>query len=350
MICQERAAEFAKGSVDQYTMRNKNGMEVAILNYGGVVRRIVFADKAGEKDNRILSYRDVSFYEENPMFFGAVIGRVAGRIKHGAFCLDDGKLHLLERNEGRQHLHGGTDGFHHRFWTVKPIEENGLDRLELRLQDKSHDGYPGDLDVCVTYTLSEDNVWRIEYHAETDVPTICNMTNHTYFNLAGALKHRDVLEHDLQIHADRVACVDEKTLPTGAYIETEKDEVFNFAGRRELGQYGMCGHPQLDVVQGGYDHAFLLNKKSREDMVLYEKHSGIKVAVKTSEEAVVVYTCNKVPLPYPLEQGTLKPHAGVTLETQAMPDRIHSTKPETVLITKEKPYDSYTTYAFSIES
>lgn len=349
MICQERVVAFAQGSADQYTMRNKNGMELAILNYGGVVRRLVFADKAGKKDNRVVSYGDISLYEENPMFFGAIIGRVAGRIKQGAFCLDDGKLHLLERNEGRQHLHGGTRGFHHRFWTVRPIEKNGQDRLELRLQDKSHDGYPGDLDVCVVYTLSDDNVWRIEYHVETNVPTICNMTNHTYFNLAGAWQHRDVLAHGLQIQADRVACVDGETLPTGVYIETATDEVFNFAGRREIGQYGMCGHPQLDVVQGGYDHAFLLNKNSREDVVLYEETSGIRVAVKTSEEAVVVYTCNKVPLPYPLEQGELKPHAGVTLETQAMPDRIHSAQPETVLITKEKPYDSCTTYAFSIE-
>lgn len=229
------------------------------------------------------------------------------------------------------------------------MQESGQDRLVLRLQDKSREGYPGNLEVCVTYTLSDDNVWSIHYHVETDRPTICNMTNHTYFNLQGMRRGQDILEHGLQMHADKVACVDEQTLPTGVYIETANDEVFNFVRPRAIGRYGMHGHEQQAIVQGGYDHAFLLNKKQKDDLVLFEKNSGIKVQVKTSEEAVVVYTCNKVAKPYPLEYGVLEPYAGVTMETQAMPDRIHSDRPELVVITKDKPYDSLTSYAFSLE-
>ena len=347
MIYKQKIAEFSKEPVYQYTIANKNGMELSILNYGGTIRKLLFQDKTGKKENRILSYKNIADYEENPMFFGAIIGRVAGRIKNAAFVLA-GKEYQVEKNEGNQHLHGGNQGFHHRFWLVEAVQELTLDRLVLRLKDKSHDGYPGDLQVRVTYTLSNENVWSIHYHVETDQPTLCNMTNHTYFNLSG-IKNSDILQHDLQIQADQVACVDEKTLPTGSYLETKNDAVFNFTRPRAIGRYGMHGHKQQELVQGGYDHAFLLNKKQQDDLILFEKTSGIKVRMKTTEEAVVLYTCNKVTQAYPLASGSLKPYAGLTLETQAMPDRIHSDRPEMVVITKEKPYDSSTSYAFSIE-
>jgi aldose 1-epimerase len=344
VIRKQKIAEFSKEPVYQYTLANKNGMELAVLNYGGTIRELLFQDKTGKKENRILSYKDIGLYEENPMFFGAIIGRVSGRIKNAAFVLA-GKEYQVEKNEGNQHLHGGNKGFHHQFWTVKAIEEQNC--LELHLQDKSN-GYPGDLQVRVTYTLSNENVWSIHYHVETDHPTLCNMTNHTYFNLSG-IKNSDILQHDLQIQADQVACVDEKTLPTGSYLSTKNDAVFNFTRPRAIGRYGMPGHKQQELVQGGYDHAFLLNKKQQDDLILFEKTSGIKVRVKTTEEAVVLYTCNKVTQAYPLESGILKPYAGLTLETQAMPDRIHSDRPELVVITKDKPYDSSTSYAFSLE-
>lgn len=347
MIRKQKIAEFSKEPVYQYTLVNKNGMELSILNYGGTIRELLFQDKTGKKENRILSYKNIADYEENPMFFGAIIGRVAGRIQNAAFSLA-GKEYQVEKNEGNQHLHGGSDGFHHRFWLVEAAQESTLDRLVLHLQDKSHAGYPGDLQVRVTYTLSEENVWRIHYQVETDQPTLCNMTNHTYFNLSG-IKNSDILQHALQIQADQVACVDEKTLPTGSYLETKSDEVFNFTRPRTIGRYGMHGHKQQELVQGGYDHAFLLSKKQQDDLILFEKTSGIKVRMKTTEEAVVLYTCNKVTQAYPLESGILKPYAGLTMETQAMPDRIHSDRPELVVITKDKPYDSSTSYAFSLE-
>lgn len=347
MIRKQKIAEFSKEPVYQYTLANKNGMELAILNYGGTIRKLLVQDKTGKKENRILSYKNIADYEENPMFFGAIIGRVAGRIKNAAFSLA-GKEYKVEKNEGNQHLHGGNKGFHHRFWLVEAVQELTLDRLVLHLQDKNQDGYPGNLQVRVTYTLSEENVWSIHYQVETDQSTLCNMTNHTYFNLSG-IKNSDILQHDLQIQADQVACVDEQTLPTGSYLATKSDAVFNFTRPRTIGCYGMHGHKQQELVQGGYDHAFLLNKKQQDDLVLFEKTSGIKVRMKTTEEAVVLYTCNKVTKAYPLASGSLKPYAGLTMETQAMPDRIHSDQPEIVVITKDKPYDSSTSYAFSIE-
>lgn len=350
MITHEIVGDFQKKSVEQYTMKNKNGMEIDVLNYGGVIRRIFLLDKNGEKSNRILAYKDIALYEENPMFLGALIGRVAGRIIDGKFSLPGYQQeYQLERNERDcHHLHGGLHGFSHQFWKVTVESEDNRDILQLSLTDPPHDGYPGTLKVTVQYSLYDNNTFEIHYHAESDTISLCNMTSHMYFNLLGTKHYDTILHHKLWMNADQVGEVDENTLPTWRYIDCKKDNVFDFTALRSIGKYGMAQHEQQKMVHGGYDHAFKFRDGDGR-LSLFDEMSGINIAVSTNEEAVIIYTCNKIEKFCELEGGILRQHAGITIETQALPDRIHSDEPEKVIVTPVHPYDSVTRFVFSVK-
>lgn len=346
MIENEKLGAFHGLDLWEYTMKNTHGMEVSVLNYGGIIRRIIYPDKFNHKRNRILAYEDISLYEENPMFLGAVIGRVAGRIANASCHLPNGSSLHFEKNEGTCSLHGGDGGFHHCFWHIIPIEEDKEDRLALDYVDLEHDGWPGDLNVRVTYSLNESDEFRIHYHADSNKIGLCNMTSHMYFNLDGIGASPTILDHELSLQADCVQSVDAKTIPTGQFISCADEKIFDFRTLRRIGEYGMDAHLQQKLVHGGYDHAFRFAGKEHIGKLLSRK-SGICVDFQTSEESVVVYTCNKVQSKILLEEGKLIPHAGIALETQALPDRIHSESPERVIIALGRPYDSETVFSFS---
>lgn len=346
MIISRKVASFRGRDVWEYTMKNEHGMEVAVLTYGGVIHRLVYQDQSGRKKNRILAYRDIGDYEENPMFFGALIGRVAGRISQAMYHLPQGKTIYLDANEGRCCLHGGRRGFHHCFWNITPRRDGDTDVLLLEHVDPPHDGWESEWHVTVAYSLSSHDDLRLQYHVETDRPDLCSLTNHMYFNLDGMDAPDGVLQHALRLDADAVQLVDAETIPTGAFLRCEEEPVFDFRGLRPIGKYGMEAHPQQSLVQGGYDHAFRFSGRPHTGE-LVSRMSGICLDVRTSEEAVVVYTCNKVERAYPLEEGHLRRYAGVTLETQALPNCIHTANPDSVIITPERPYDSETVFSFS---
>lgn len=346
MITKKKVASFRNRDVWEYTMKNNHGMEVSVLNYGGVIHRLVYPDRNGIKKNRILAYKDMDIYEENPMFFGALIGRIAGRISQAMYSLQDGKVIHLEVNEGHCNLHGGSQGFHHCFWEVTSESTEQTDSLSLEHIDVPHDGWESKLHVTVTYSLTNQDELRLHYHVETNAPDICNMTNHMYFNLDGMDASAGILSHELYIGAEQVQLVDQDTIPTGEYLDCSTEPVFDFRKLRSIGMYGMEHHPQQSLVHDGYDHAFRFTGSSHVAKLISQQ-SGICLEVCTSEEAVVVYTCNKVDQAYPLENGILKKYAGVTLETQALPDRIHSSNPNEIIITPDNPYDSETVFSFS---
>lgn len=348
MINKEKVAKFNNKDVYQYNLKNINGMQVSILNYGGIINKILFCDKNGIEDNRILAYKDISLYEDNPMFFGAIIGRIAGRISNGTYKLD-GNLYELEKNEGDRHLHGGTAGFHHCFWNVSIKENSRKSILQLRLMDKEHDGFIGNLSILVEYSLDNNNTLEIHYFVETNKKTICNMTNHMYFNLLGSRSNDTIQNHYLKIDADKVAIVDEKTLPTWDFLNVDDEKIFDFKKFRKIGLYGMNVHEQQKIVSEGYDHAFKLNKKSINDISLKENKTGIRVDVNTTEEAVVVYSCNKVDTSYELESHKLKKYHGITIETQQLPDIVNTKEINKIIIAPDKPYNSKTTFKFSLE-
>ncbi len=346
MIIKKRIGNFSGQDVWEYTMANSHGMEVSILNYGGIVHRIIYPDKHGRKKNRILAYEAIALYEENPMFMGALIGRIAGRIANAGCRVPNGPILTLEKNEGTCNLHGGSRGFHHCFWQVMEQESESVDSLILKHVDEEHDGWPGDMHVCVTYALNDIDELRIHYQARTNKIGLCNMTNHMYFNLDGVDITPDISSHELQLAADGVQFVDASTIPTGDVARCDEEKIFDFRSLRKVGKYGMDAHPQQQLVHGGYDHAFCFSDKHRTGR-LQSRKSGVRVDITTQEESVVVYTCNKVDRNIKLEYGPLTKHAGITLETQALPDRIHSYAPEKVLLTPEKPYESTTIFAFS---
>lgn len=348
MINREKIARFNNQDVYQYNLQNNQGMQVSILNYGGIITKILFCEKNGIKDNRILSYKDIFLYKDNPMFFGAIIGRVAGRISNGTYKLD-GNLYEIEKNEKDRHLHGGTRGFHHKFWNVNIKENDKKSILQLTLIDEEHDGFVGDLAVLVEYSLDDNNILEIHYFVETNKKTICNMTNHMYFNLLGSKSNDTIQDHYLKIDADEIAVVDEKTLPTWDFLNVDNEKVFNFKEFRKVGLYGMNTHEQQKIVSEGYDHAFKLNKKSINDISLKEGKTGIRVDVNTTEDAVIIYSCNKVDIPYDLESHKLRKYHGITIETQQLPDIVNTKEIDKIIITPDKPYDSRTTFKFSLE-
>ncbi|SEJ48018.1 aldose 1-epimerase [Propionispira arboris] len=345
MITNQKIGQFKGKDVYAYTLTNQNGMSLTALNYGCVVKEILFMDKNKKKKNCVLSYKDFEMYEKNPMFLGATIGRVAGRIKNAECILPNGKKCIFEKNDGNQHLHGGENGFYHQFWNVQTKSENGRDHIIFTRNEKAHDGYPGNLIVCVSYTLDDRNTWTINYHVESDEISLCNMTNHSYFHL----DDDDTIDkHLLYIDADQALEVDKETMATGKYLYAKTDPAFDFLFPREIGTYFSTGHSQLSLVGGGYDHAFQLNKKGKDEIRCYSLKSRIEISVRTTEEAVVVYTCNNVDPTVQLENGEARRYGAITLETQALPDRIHSDKPGLIIVYPDKPYDSQTTYTFSL--
>ena len=250
-----RAPDGAEVSL--YTLRNRNGMAVRVTNYGGIVTAIELPDGDGKAINVTLGYDNIEPYLAGTPYFGAVIGRYANRIAHGSFELD-GVRYRLPLNDGHNHLHGGEHGFDKVVWESAPIERDGV--VGVRLHYVSNDGeqgYPGALDVVVTYELTEDDALRMTFCASTGLATPVNLTSHTYYNLAGG---GTVLDHEVEIFADRYTPVDEALIPTGELAPVEGTP-FDFRTPRPIGERIDQADPQLSHA-GGYDHNFVLNQEA----------------------------------------------------------------------------------------
>src|SRR6266567_3330327 len=201
-------------AVDLYVFRNKSGMEVSITNYGGTVVSLKVPDKAGKLADVVLGYDDLQGYIADKTFFGVLVGRYANRIAHGKFTLN-GSTYSLAKNDGENSLHGGAKGFNKQVWSAKDVSSSAGQALELTYRSKDgEEGYPGNLVVQVVYTLTDKNELKIEYAATTDKDTVLNLTNHSYFNLAGQ-GNGDILGHEIMINADRFTPVDATLIPTG---------------------------------------------------------------------------------------------------------------------------------------
>src|SRR5688572_15852137 len=262
-------------SVFQYTLTNKNGMVVKILNYGGTVTNIITPDKNGKMGNVILGYDSLSGYLQtgNP-FFGCLVGRYANRIANAKFTLD-GKEYTLAKNDGPNTLHGGLKGFDKVVWTVKSFNDSGL-LLSYSSKD-GEEGYPGNFTADVMYSLSDDNGLKIDYTAVTDKATPVNLTNHSYFNLSAG-KDSTILGHELQINADKYTEVNDKLIPTGKLPDVKAGPM-DFTSAKLIGK-------EIQQVKGGYDHNWVLNKKGtavEKVAELYDATSGRLMEVSTTE-------------------------------------------------------------------
>jgi aldose 1-epimerase len=329
-------------SVFQYTLTNKSGMVVKILNYGGTVTDIITPDKNGKMGDVILGYESLDGYRQtgNP-YFGCLVGRYGNRIANAKFTLD-GKEYTLAANNGTNTLHGGLKGFDKVIWNVKLSTDSSI--LLSYLSKDGEEGYPGNLSVDVMYSLGTDNALKIDYAAVTDKPTPLNLTNHCYFNLsAGA--DSTILDHELMLKADKYTPVDETLIPTGK-IDDVKGTPMDFTSAKKIGK-------DLASVKGGYDHNWVLNRSGNDLELIasvYHAGSGRYMEVYTTQPGIQFYTGNFLDGTLKNTRGGVKyvQHAALCLETQHFPDSPNQpTFPNTIL----KPGETYhqtTVYKFSV--
>jgi aldose 1-epimerase len=332
-------------AVEIVTLNNGKGITARIANYGGTIVSFETPDRNGKPGDIVLGFESVEGYTKptNP-FFGAIIGRYGNRIGGGKFTLD-GKEYKLGVNDGNNTLHGGKVGYHKVMWKIEEAKVEG-DRAVLKLSYLSKDGeegFPGNLKCIMTYAITADNKLEMKYEATTDKPTVVNLTNHAYWNLAGQ-GSGDILGHELMINADKITAVDKQLIPTGEFTNV-KGTPFDFTKPMTIGSR----IKQVDI--GGYDHNYVLKDKVGKMKLaasVYEPNSGRVMEIKTTEPGIQFYSGNFL-------DGTLKgkdskvynKHGAFCLETQHYPDSPNKPNfPSTVLRPGEK-YETVTIHTFS---
>ncbi|MCK4577366.1 MAG: galactose mutarotase [Candidatus Marinimicrobia bacterium] len=331
-----------------YTLTNAGGSQAKITNYGGIIVALTMPDRNNQLDDVVLGYETLEEYIENNPYFGALIGRYGNRIGRGQFTLD-GIAYQLAANNGPNHLHGGEKGFDKVVWDAKEVKvEHGA---ALRLTYHSRDGeegYPGNLAVEVTYTLTDNNELIIDYLATTDRRTIINLTHHSYFNLAGPGKGT-ILDHELMIAADHITPVDDGLIPTGE-IRATQNTPFDFTENTAIGARVDADDEQLRFA-GGYDHNWVLSSKS-EGLALaarvYEPTSGRVMEVLTTEPGLQFYSGNFLDGSNVGKGGKVYNYrSGFCLEAQHYPDSPNKDNFPSVVLGPDERYTQQTIYRFS---
>jgi len=336
-------------AVEIYTLTNRNGVTAKVMTYGATLTELLVPDKTGTPGNIVLGFDTVEPYLAGVPYFGCTVGRVGNRIAKGTFTLG-GKTYKLATNNGPNHLHGGIKGFDKVMWKAEivPAKDGQAVKFTYRSPD-GEEGYPGTLDVAVVYTLTDANELRLDYTATTDKATPVNLTNHSYFNLAGD-GVGTILDHVMMIAADEMTPVDDTLIPTGK-LAPVKGTVFDFTTPTAIGAR-IAKVPIAPPI--GYDHNYVLRKAEGEGLTLaarvIEPRSGRVMDVRTTEPGIQFYSGNFL-------DGTIKnrkgvpyeKHAAFCLETQHYPDSVnHPNFPSTIL-EPGRTYKTTTVYAFSTQ-
>lgn len=333
--------------VDIYYMKNTKGIELKIMNYGGAIVSAIVPDKNGNFADIVLGHDSLQGYLKANPYFGAIVGRYANRIAKGKFTLN-GKVYTLATNNGQNHLHGGIKGFDKRIWNATPlITPNGVALKLSYLSKNGEEGYPGNLNVVVTYTLNNNNELRINYSASTDQTTIVNLTNHTYWNLA---ENGDILNHRIMINADKFTPVDSTLIPTGE-IKSVYGTPFDFRKSRPIGDQINADNIQLKYANGGYDLNWVLNKDEHDSLYLAarvtEPISGRVLEVWTTEPGLQFYSGNFLDGSITGKNGQIyKKHTAFALEAQHFPDSPNHPNFPSVVLKPGQEYKQTTIYKF----
>jgi aldose 1-epimerase len=334
--------------IDVYTLSNKKGMEVSITNFGATVVKLKVPDRTGKATDVVLGYDTLDGYEKGTSYFGATVGRYGNRIAGGKFTLD-GKTYTLPKNNGENTLHGGIVGFNRKVWKAREVASKEGAALEMTyLSPDGEEGFPGNLSAKVVFTLpAEGNELKIDYSATTDKDTVLNLTNHSYFNLAGEGKG-DILDHVLTLHAKQFTPVDKGLIPTGE-LRNVAGTPFDFNSATAIGKRINESDEQL-VFGKGYDHNWVLTRAGGGLSIAaeaYDPKSGRKLEVLTTEPGVQFYSGNFLDGAKGKGNKPYAQRAALCLETQHFPDSPnHSNFPSTVL----KPngvFHSQTVFRFS---
>jgi len=317
-----------------------------VMNYGGIVVSLEVPDRSGKMIDIVLGYDSLRAYEKRNPFFGALVGRYGNRIAKGKLVLD-GHEYELTRNSNGNHIHGGKKGFDKVFWKIEeaPSDEGVAVKLSYLSKD-GEEGYPGNLDVMVTYTLTDDNTVLFNYEARTDKPTIVNLTQHSYFNLSGG--KADVLSHELSLNADKFLPVDETLIPTGE-LQPVEGTPLDFRTPMPIGERINDRHQQIRFGKG-YDHCWVLNGEGfRPAAKVYDPDSGIEMIVKTTEPGLQLYTGNFLDGTITGKYGVVyQPRAGFCLETQHFPDSPNQHAFPSVVLSPADRYQTQTSFHFSV--
>lgn len=336
-------------SINQYTLINRNGLQMQVINYGGTITSLKTPDRNGTLEEVVLGCDSLQDYLDGTPFFGALVGRYGNRIAGGTFTLD-GKTYSLAKNNNGNHIHGGVRGFDKVYWHIEPDTSGEAPSLKLSYLSKDmEEGYPGNLSVEVVYTLNDKNELVIDYTATTDKKTIINLTNHSYFNLTGNAK-RDVLDHEIVIHAAKFVPVDAELIPEGGLAEVAETP-FDFRESTKIGARIDDNHPQ--IINGrGYDHCWVLDGEPgalKSGASVYEPVSGRVLEMHTTEPGVQLYTGNFLSGAKVGKGGkAYNKRDGFCLETEHFPDSPNQADFPSVVLSPGETYHTRTIYAFSV--
>ena len=332
--------------VEVFTLRNTQGMEMKVINYGAIITSVRVPDRAGRLADVVLGFDSLDGYLTSHPYFGTVVGRYGNRIANGQFTLD-GRTYKLAINNPPNHLHGGKKGFDKFVWKAEPLSGR-LGVAFSRTSPDGEEGYPGTVNVRVVYTLTERNEVEVEYHATTDKATPINLTQHSYFNLAGA---GDILEHQLTIDADRYTPVDATLIPTGELASVEGTP-FDFRTPTAIGARIGAAHEQIKNGRG-YDHNFVLNRGGaglQRAARVVEQTTGRTLEVRTTEPGVQFYTGNFLDGTLKGKGGQVYKHrTGFCLETQHFPDSPNKPQFPSTIVRPGQDYRSQTVFAFGVQ-
>jgi len=338
-------------AVEKYTLRNSQGMQATVITYGATLQSLLVPDKHGKAEDVVLGFDDLDGYQKGTAFFGATIGRFGNRLADGKFSLD-GKSYQVPLNDKTNALHGGPKGFDKQIWKAEEVKVKGSVGVKLTYVSVDGEmGFPGTLKTEVTYSLNDKNELRIQYHATTDKPTVLNLTNHSYFNLAGA-GNGDILDQVAVVHASRYTPVNEKLIPTGE-LAAVAGTPMDFLKPVAFGKRIREDNAQLkfaEPTQGGYDHNWVLDTKGKlanlaADVV--DTKSGRRLQLFTTEPGVQLYTGNFLDGTVKGKAGKIYPHWGAfTLETQHYPDAPNQPNFPSTRLDPGKAYTQTTVFKF----
>jgi aldose 1-epimerase len=336
-------------AVDVYTLTNPQGMEVRAITYGGIITSLRVPDRSGNLDDIALGFDNLEGYLKNPPFFGAIIGRYGNRIAKGQFTLD-GKTYGLAINNPPNHLHGGVKGFDKVVWSAEPFtKDDAVGIVFTHTSQDGDEGYPGTLSLRVTYTLTAGNELEVDYEATSDKATPVNLTQHTYFNLAGE-GSGDVLDHVVTIHASRFTPVDSTLIPTGELAPVEGTPL-DFRTPTAIGARINDTHQQIRYGNG-YDHNFVMDRTG-EGLVpaarVVEPTSGRVLEVSTTEPGMQFYTGNFLNGLTGKSGHVYAQRTGFCLETQHFPDSPNKPEFPSTIVRPGETYRSKTVFAFSVQ-
>ena len=346
-VDQQAFGKMPEGTeVQLHTLKNKQGVVARVTSYGAILTELRVPDRQGKLTNVVMGFDNLEQYLKGHPGFGATVGRVANRIAKGKFTLD-GEEFTLAINNDPNHLHGGVKGFDKYPWDAEAMEAGDRASVKLtRLSPDGEEGYPGNLFVTVVYTLTDQNDLEIDYTATTDKPTPVNLTNHSYFNLAGS---GDILGHELMLEADHYTPPDDTLIPTGE-IKPVKGTPLDFRKQTPIGsRFG-----ELTSKPVGYDHNFVLNRGGKSLALaarVYEPNSGRAMELWTTAPGVQLYTGNFLDGRLRGILGVVyRQHHGLCLETQHFPDSVNHPSFPSIILRPGEIYRQTTVHKFSIKS